>query len=231
MAKRWAEWLAVSHLSCVEIEPEGDARAAVIWLHGLGANGHDFEPVVPELRLPEKLAVRFVFPHAPAIPVTINNGFVMPAWYDITDLNSIGHRVDEEGLLRSAEAVRTLVDREMGRGIDSRRIALAGFSQGGAVSYQAALTCPSPLAGLLVLSAYFATARSIRPNPANAGLPIRIYHGTADPVVPEVLGRESRDALIGMGYRPVYNTYPMQHAVCPEEIADISAALREWFSQ
>ncbi|MEJ2761716.1 MAG: dienelactone hydrolase family protein [Gammaproteobacteria bacterium] len=218
------------HLPCVEIEPAGDARAAVIWLHGLGANGHDFEPVVPELRLPGELAVRFVFPHAPAIPVTINNGFVMPAWYDITEM-SIGHKVDEEGLLRSAGAVKALLDRERERGIDSRRIVLAGFSQGGAVGYQAALTYPSPLAGLLVLSAYFATVGSIRIDPANAGLPIRIYHGTADPIVPEALGRESRDALIDMGYRPEYKTYPMQHAVCPEEIADISAALREWLSQ
>jgi phospholipase/carboxylesterase len=218
------------HLPCVEIEPAGDARAAVIWLHGLGANGHDFEPVVPELRLPGELAVRFVFPHAPAIPVTINNGFVIPAWYDITEM-SIGHKVDEEGLLRSAGAVKALLDRERERGIDSRRIVLAGFSQGGAVGYQAALTYPSPLAGLLVLSAYFATVGSIRIDPANAGLPIRIYHGTADPIVPEALGRESRDALIDMGYRPEYKTYPMQHAVCPEEIADISAALREWLSQ
>jgi phospholipase/carboxylesterase len=218
------------HLPCVEIEPAGDARAAVIWLHGLGANGHDFEPVVPELHLPGELAVRFVFPHAPAIPVTINNGFVMPAWYDITEM-SIGHKVDEEGLLRSAGAVKALLDRERERGIDSRRIVLAGFSQGGAVGYQAALTYPSPLAGLLVLSAYFATVGSIRIDPANAGLPIRIYHGTADPIVPEALGRESRDALIDMGYRPEYKTYPMQHAVCPEEIADISAALREWLSQ
>jgi phospholipase/carboxylesterase len=220
----------VSNLPCVEVEPENQARAAVIWLHGLGANGHDFEPVVPELHLPRELAVRFVFPHAPAMPVTINNGYVMPAWYDITEM-SIGHKVDIQGLLQSADAIRALVDREGERGIDSRRIVIAGFSQGGAVGYQVALTYPEPLAGLLALSAYFATATTIRPDTANASLPISIYHGTADPIVPEYLGRESRDALVRMGYRPEYKTYPMQHAVCMEEIADISRVLQTWLAQ
>jgi phospholipase/carboxylesterase len=220
----------VSNLPCVEVEPENQARAAVIWLHGLGANGHDFEPVVPELHLPRELAVRFVFPHAPAMPVTINNGYVMPAWYDITEM-SIGHKVDIQGLLQSADAIRALVDREGERGIDSRRIVIAGFSQGGAVGYQVALTYPEPLAGLLALSAYFATATTIRPDTANASLPISIYHGTADPIVPEYLGRESRDALVRMGYRPEYKTYPMQHAVCMEEIADISRVLQAWLAQ
>lgn len=220
----------MSHLPCVEVEPESEARAAVIWLHGLGANGHDFEPVVPELHLPRELAVRFVLPHAPAMPVTINNGYVMPAWYDITEM-SIGQNVDIQGLLRSADAVRLLIEREVERGIDSRRIVIAGFSQGGAVSYQVALTHPEPLAGLLALSAYFATATTIRPDAANASLPVSIYHGTADPIVPEYLGRESRDALVSMGYRPDYKTYPMQHAVCMEEIADISRVLQAWLAQ
>jgi phospholipase/carboxylesterase len=220
----------VSNLPCVEVEPENQARAAVIWLHGLGANGHDFEPVVPELHLPRELAVRFVFPHAPAMPVTINNGYVMPAWYDITEM-SIGHKADIQGLLQSADAIRALVDREGERGIDSRRIVIAGFSQGGAVGYQVALTYPEPLAGLLALSAYFATATTIRPDTANASLPISIYHGTADPIVPEYLGRESRDALVRMGYNPEYKTYPMQHAVCMEEIADISRVLQAWLAQ
>jgi phospholipase/carboxylesterase len=219
----------VSHLPCVEVEPESEARAAVIWLHGLGANGHDFEPVVPELHLPRELAVRFVLPHAPAMPVTINNGYVMPAWYDITEM-SIGQNVDIQGLLRSADAIRLLIEREAERGIDSRRIVIAGFSQGGAVGYQVALTHPEPLAGLLALSAYFATATTIRPDAANASLPISIYHGTADPIVPEYLGRESRDALLSMGYRPDYKTYPMQHAVCMEEIADISRVLQTWLA-
>jgi phospholipase/carboxylesterase len=216
-------------LPCVEVGPESQARASVIWLHGLGANGHDFEPVVPELHLPQELAVRFVFPHAPAMPVTINNGYVMPAWYDITEM-SIGQNVDIQGLLRSADAVRLLIDREVERGIDSRRIVIAGFSQGGAVGYQVALTHPEPLAGLLALSAYFATATTIHPDPANVSLPVSIYHGTADPIVPEFLGRESRDALVRLGYRPDYKTYPMQHAVCMEEITDISRVLQAWLS-
>ena len=216
-------------MPCVEVGPESQARASVIWLHGLGANGHDFEPVVPELHLPQELAVRFVFPHAPAMPVTINNGYVMPAWYDITEM-SIGQNVDIQGLLRSADAVRLLIDREVERGIDSRRIVIAGFSQGGAVGYQVALTHPEPLAGLLALSAYFATATTIHPDPANVSLPVSIYHGTADPIVPEFLGRESRDALVRLGYRPDYKTYPMQHAVCMEEITDISRVLQAWLS-
>ena len=219
----------MSHLPCVEVGPESQARASVIWMHGLGANGHDFEPVVPELHLPQELAVRFVFPHAPAMPVTINNGYVMPAWYDITEM-SIGQNVDIQGLLRSADAVRLLIDREVERGIDSRRIVIAGFSQGGAVGYQVALTHPEPLAGLLALSAYFATATTIHPDPANVSLPVSIYHGTADPIVPEFLGRESRDALVRLGYRPDYKTYPMQHAVCMEEITDISRVLQAWLS-
>jgi phospholipase/carboxylesterase len=217
------------HLPCVEIEPAAKARAAVIWLHGLGANGHDFEPIVPELHLPAEYAIRFVFPHAPAMPVTVNNGYVMPAWYDITEM-SIGHEIDAEGLLRSADAIRVLIDREIDRGVDSRSVVIAGFSQGGAVSYQVALSYPEPLAGLLALSAYFATAGSIQPHSANADLPIRIYHGTADPIVPESLGRESRDELVKLGFQPEYKTYPMQHAVCGEEIADISSALQEWLA-
>ena len=150
-----------SYLTCVEIEPSTPATASVLWLHGLGADGHDFEPIVPELRLPRDAGVRFVFPNAPAIPVTINGGMVMPAWYDILALD-IGRHVDEQQLRQSADAVAALVDREIERGIDSRRIVIAGFSQGGAVAYQLALSDPRPLAGLLVLSAYFPTARTIR---------------------------------------------------------------------
>ena len=132
----------MDYLPCVEVEPQRTADAAVIWLHGLGADGHDFEPVVPELRLPDSAAVRFIFPHAPSISVTINNGIVMPAWYDILDM-SIEKKVDEEQLLLAAEKIRTLIDREIERGIDSSRIVIAGFSQGGAVGYQTALTYPN----------------------------------------------------------------------------------------
>lgn len=221
--------MTMSYLPCVEIEPETAAGAAVIWLHGLGANGHDFEPIVPELHLPEEMAVRFVFPHAPARPVTVNNGYVMPAWYDIASM-TIDEKRDEEGLMQSAESVRKLVDRERERGIAADRIVLAGFSQGGAVAYQVALTYPETLAGMLALSTYLANGDSIRPHPANSALPIRIYHGRDDPIVPESLGRKSYSVLENMGYRPEYKTYPMQHAVCAEEIEDISRALQEWLA-
>jgi len=219
----------MSFLSCVEIEPDAVADAAVIWLHGLGADGHDFEPIVPELRLSPEMAVRFVFPHAPARPVTINNGYVMPAWYDITGIN-IDEDTDVEGLKQSAESVRKLVKRERERGINSERIVLAGFSQGGAVAYQVALAYSERLAGMLALSTYLADREGLRPHPANRGLPIQIYHGTADPVVPEPLGSKSYSLLVGMGYRAEYKTYPMQHAVCADEIKDISKALRGWLS-
>ncbi|MBP8925022.1 MAG: alpha/beta fold hydrolase [Pseudomonadales bacterium] len=215
----------MSYLPCIEIEPVLAARAAVIWLHGLGADGHDFEPIVPELRLPRELAVRFVFPNAPSIPVTINGGMRMPAWYDILDV-SIGRRVDETGLLASAAAIRALVDREIERGIDSRSIVLAGFSQGGAVAYQVALTHPQPLAGLLALSSYFATALSIVPHPANRGLPIEIHHGSHDPMVAEELGHQAHSTLLAMGYKADYRTYPMEHNVCAEQIPDISRWLQ-----
>lgn len=215
----------MSYLACVEIEPESTADAAVIWLHGLGADGHDFEAVVPELNLPASAPIRFIFPHAPSMPVTINGGMVMPAWYDILEMN-IELKHDEQQLLKSADAISKLIDREIERGIDSRRIIIAGFSQGGAVGYQSALTYPKPLAGLLGLSSYFATSQSIVYNPANDELPIQIFHGTADPVVPESLGQQSYDLLIEKGYQANYKTYSMEHSVCMDEIADISTWLQ-----
>jgi phospholipase/carboxylesterase len=213
-------------LTCVEIEPATTATASVLWLHGLGADGHDFEPIVPELRLPRDSAVRFVFPNAPSIPVTINGGMVMPAWYDILAMD-VGREIDERQLLQSAAAVSMLVDREIERGIDSHRIVIAGFSQGGAVAYQLALSYPRPLAGLLVLSAYFPTARSIALHPANRSLPIQVCHGSLDPVVPEELGHQAHQTLLAMGYAAGYRTYPIGHSVCPQEIGDISRWLQE----
>jgi len=199
--------------------------ASVIWLHGLGADGHDFEPVVPALGLPEDLQVRFIFPHAPSMPVTVNGGYVMPAWYDILEIN-IERDVDLDQLCMSAERIQAFIERETDRGIDSDRIVVAGFSQGGAVAYEAALTYPEPLAGLLGLSTYFATAKTISIDSANSQLPIQLMHGIYDPVVPEQLGRLSVQALTDMGFKPGYKTYPMEHAVCPEEIADISRWLQ-----
>ena len=212
----------MDYLPAVEIEyPQGrDINASIIWLHGLGADGNDFAPIVPQLRLPDGLAVRFIFPHAPSIPVTINNGFVMPAWYDIKELD-IDRHVDEEQLKQSAAWVHDLIDREIERGIPASRIIIAGFSQGGAVSFEAGLSYGSPLAGIMALSTYFATADSIEINPVQNTLPILICHGTHDPVVPEVLGRKSVATLQNLGFNPEYISSPMEHAVCPEQIRDI----------
>jgi phospholipase/carboxylesterase len=212
-------------LPCIEKEPETPANAAVIWLHGLGADGNDFVPIIPELRLPANMAVRFVFPNAPSIPVTINGGYRMPAWYDITAMD-IERKVDTGQLIASAEQIRLLIDRETDRGIPSDRIVLAGFSQGGAVAYQTALTHMYPLAGLLCLSTYFATGDTITPNSANREIPIKICHGTLDPMVAVQLGKAACQRLSDMGYTVDYSEYPMEHAVCPDEIADISRWLQ-----
>ncbi len=212
----------MDYLPCVEVEPAADATAAVIWMHGLGADGHDFEPIVPHLGLTDVAPVRFVFPHAPSIPVTINNGYVMPAWYDIREMN-LEREPDEVQLRASAQTVGLLVEREIERGIDSRRIVIAGFSQGGAVGYELALTYSKPLAGLVAISTYFATQNSIATVAANEGLPILICHGTHDPMVPEPHGEASYRRLVEMGYAAEYRTYPVQHGVDLQEIEDIGA--------
>jgi len=211
-------------LDYIEIEPKQTAVASVIWLHGLGASGHDFEPVVPELQLPADLPVRFVFPHAPNIPVTVNGGMVMPAWYDILAMD-IDRKVDESGVLASADAVDALIERELARGIPSSRIIIAGFSQGGAVAYQCALRHPKPLAGLLTLSTYM--AMPVSPSNANAQLPVMVCHGSRDPVVPEQLGQRAVASLKAMGLNPEYRSYPMEHMVCLEQIRDIGEWIRE----
>jgi len=215
----------MSFLPCIDIEPKTPATATVILLHGLGADGNDFVPIVSEMRLPSTMAVRFIFPNAPSIPITINGGYVMPAWYDITEM-TIDRKIDTKQLIDSAEEIRRLIDREIDRGIPSSRIVLAGFSQGGAVSYQTALTYMQPLAGLLCMSTYFATKDAITPNSANKDLPILICHGTRDPMVPERMGQEAQERLTGMGYSVEYKSYPVEHSVCPEEIADISQWLQ-----
>jgi len=194
-------------------------------MHGLGADGNDFVPLVSELQLPESMSVRFIFPNAPAIPITINNGFVMPAWYDITEMN-IDRKIDTAQLIDSAEKVRLLVDREIDRGISSDRIVVAGFSQGGAVAYQTALTYMQPLAGLLCLSSYFATHQTITLNSANKNLPVMVCHGSHDPMVPERMGRAAVQALEADDYEVEYRCYPMDHSVCAQEIADISLWLQ-----
>ena len=210
----------MNYLPCVEVEPSETATAAVIWMHGLGADGHDFEPMVPHLSLTDIAPVRFVFPHAPAIPVTINNGYVMPAWYDIREMN-LEREVDEVQLRASAAAVGRLIDREIERGVDSQRIVIAGFSQGGAVGYELALTYAQPLAGLVAISTYFATQNSIAPVAANERIPILVCHGTRDPMVAESHGESSYRRLLEMGYSAEYRTYAVEHGVDLQEITEI----------
>ena len=215
-------------LPAIEMESPNGAvvNASIIWLHGLGADGSDFAPLVPQLGLPDSFGIRFIFPNAPSIPVSINNGFVMPAWYDIKEVD-IDRHVDEEQLKQSAAGVHALINREIERGVDSSRIIVAGFSQGGAVSYEAGLTYPKPLAGIMALSTYFATATSIKVNPIQNSMPILICHGSMDPVVSEALGLKSAATLKNLGFAPEYNSYPMEHSLCPQQIMDIAA----WMSR
>lgn len=213
-------------LPAIEQETRPSPDASVIWLHGLGADGHDFAPIVPQLRLPARAAVRFIFPHAPSMPVTVNGGYIMPAWYDIMEMQ-IDRRVDVQGVLASAEKIRAFIDREIERGIDSRRIVVAGFSQGGAVAYQAVLSCDRPLGGLLAMSTYLATADILDYQAVNKQMPILVQHGEDDPIVPERLGRKAVTRLVKEGYRVSWQSYPMEHAVCPAQIVDIGDWLRE----
>ncbi|HET8706203.1 MAG TPA: carboxylesterase [Pseudomonadales bacterium] len=212
-------------LSTIELEVNGPATAAVIWLHGLGADGNDFVPVVAELDLPATLGVRFIFPNAPAIPVTINAGYIMPAWYDILALSE-ERKINQAQFLASAAQVAALIEAEIARGIPSERIVLAGFSQGGAVAYQTALSFPRPLAGLLALSTYLINHAQFTPHPANKHLPIQILHGRFDSVVQESMGKLAFARLTELGYPVDYKNYPMEHELSLSEIADISTWLQ-----
>ena len=213
-------------LPCVEIEPATPATASVIWLHGLGADGHDFEPIVPELRLPPALAIRFIFPHAPQIPVTVNGGRMMPAWYDLFELG-VERKFNAGQLLASAAAVHRLIDREIERGVVADRIFLAGFSQGGAVNFQAGLTYDKPLGGMMALSTYFPSAAAVQVHPANAQLPILLCHGTADDVLPIQMAINTKRYLEGLKLAPDFRTYFMAHSLCPDEIDDMAAFLQK----
>jgi phospholipase/carboxylesterase len=213
----------------VQIETGENPKGSVIWLHGLGADGHDFEPIVPELRLPDSLPLRFVFPHAPVRPVTLNGGMSMRAWYDVLSFDRDGP-ADEAGILESAGIVNSLIDREIERGIDIRRIVVAGFSQGGAIAIHVALRSADRLAGLMALSTYmpipkyFQTEVVDNPDCGDLSLPIFMAHGSFDPVLSMELGRASADLLIDTGFKVQWHDYPMAHAVCAEEINDI----RDW---
>jgi phospholipase/carboxylesterase len=209
----------------IEIETAPAPDAAVIWLHGLGADGTDFEPVVPELHLPPRLRLRFVFPHAPVRPVTINMGMPMRAWYDILQMG--GGREDEAGIRASQELLEGLIEREQGRGVTAQRIVLAGFSQGGAIVLQTGLRYAQRLGGILALSTYLPLAGTLdaERSAANRGLPVFMAHGTHDPMIHIKRARESRAALEALGYMVQWQEYAMPHAVCGEEIADIAAWL------
>lgn len=213
-------------LSAVEIETGDDPEAAVVWLHGLGADGHDFEPIVPALALPKTLAVRFVFPHAPRRPVTINMGMVMRAWYDVPSLE-LDHQQDERGIRESTALIGDLLSRLRERGIASARTVLAGFSQGGAIAYHAGLRHPERLAGVMVLSAYLPLQHTLATEAAaaNRDVPILQCHGTYDAMVPASLGRTSAEHLSALGYDVDFRTYPAEHSLHPREVADIGAFL------
>ncbi len=211
-------------LETVEVSLPGAPRLAVIWLHGLGADGHDFEPIVPDLAL--GCPVRFVFPHAPVRSVTVNGGMAMRAWYDIFGFG-VDYREDAAGIRASAAAVTQLIDREVERGVPAERIVLAGFSQGGAIALHTALREPRPLAGVLALSTYLPLASLLAQerSAANAEIPIFMAHGSADGVLPLAMAEASRRALEAAGYAVDWHVYPMAHSVCLEEVRAIATWL------
>jgi phospholipase/carboxylesterase len=213
----------VALLEAIEIETAPKPDAAVVWMHGLGADGHDFEPIVPELRLPAATRVRFVFPHAPLRPVTINQGHVMRAWYDIRALAGV-RREDEAGVRQSARQVEALLARERQRGIAPGRIVVAGFSQGGAMALHVGLRHPDRLAGILALSCYLPLANAVDTElaPANRDVPIFWAHGLHDPMIPQAMAEQGRAQLGELGFRIDWHQYPIPHSVSAEEIADVA---------
>jgi phospholipase/carboxylesterase len=210
----------------IEIESAPQPTAAVIWLHGLGADGNDFANLVPELDLSACPPIRFIFPHAPTLPVTINGGYVMPAWYDIRGADLVS-RQDAEGIQKSALAISALIENEISRGIAAENIVLAGFSQGCAMALHTGLRFPKRLAGVMALSGYLPLAETFAAerHAANAATPIFMAHGSQDPVVVPARGEASRDLLTSLGYAVHWHTYPMPHSVHPREVADISTFL------
>jgi phospholipase/carboxylesterase len=214
-------------LETLELETGPRPTAAVIWLHGLGADGYDFEPIVPELDLPAAPAVRFVFPHAPMRPITINGGAVMRGWYDVMSLEG-ARREDDAGVRASQASVEELIAREMARGVPTARLVLAGFSQGGAIALQTGLRHPERLAGIMALSTYLPLAATLtaEASPANRDVPIFMAHGRDDSLIPIERATVSREALRAAGYKIEWHDYAMEHAVCREEIEDVAAWLR-----
>ncbi len=207
-------------LPCVEIETGANPSAAVIWLHGLGADGNDFAPIVPELGLPADLAVRFIFPHAPTMPITCNNGYVMRAWYDIVHFDQISRQADVNGVKTSVEHVRAIITDQNAKGIPTSRIILAGFSQGGAIAYTAGLTHPDALAGIVCLSTYLPAEELLSKETIanNQATPLLAAHGSHDPVVGISLGEKAKQYVADLGVNVTWQTYPIQHSVCLPEI-------------
>ena len=210
-------------LDSLQVEAAPHPTAAVIWMHGLGADGHDFEPIVPELGLPARPAIRFVFPHAPLRPVTINQGHVMRAWYDIRALAGV-RREDEAGVRQSAQQVEALIERERQRGIAPGRLVLAGFSQGGAMALHVGLRHRERLAGVLALSCYLPLAATLatEASAVNRDVPIFWAHGVHDPMIPLAMAEHGREQVAALGYPIEWHQYPMPHSVSAEEIADIA---------
>jgi phospholipase/carboxylesterase len=215
-------------LPALEVETAANAKFSVIWLHGLGADGSDFVPVIPMLGLPAEPGVRFIFPHAPMMPVTCNAGYVMRAWYDIVDFDGMQRQVDESGIRDSREAIRRLIARENRRGVPARNIFVAGFSQGGAIAYTTGLTHPERLAGIIALSTYIPLPDLLAADfdEANRDLPVFAAHGDEDEVVPHPLGLQARDLLRLYTRCASWTTYPIPHSVSEAELTDIGAWLR-----
>jgi phospholipase/carboxylesterase len=222
-------------LETIEIETAPNPTASVIWMHGLGADGNDFAPVVPELGLGDLLGIRFIFPHAPMMPVTINNGLMMRAWYDVTyeDLEGRSRKnPDEKGVRASQAAIEKLIARENLRGVPARKIVVAGFSQGGAIALHTGLRHSERLAGVMALSTYLPLADSLpaEASAANKDLPIFLAHGTYDAVIPFAMATASHTKLGERNYPVEWHQYPMEHSVCMNEIADIGKWLRMVFT-
>ena len=217
-------------LETIEIETGKNPAAAVIWMHGLGADGNDFVPIVDQLAL-SGTPVRFIFPHAPMRAVTINNGYVMRAWYDVSfgDLEGKSRRADEGGVRESEKLIGALIEQEIERKISSKNILLAGFSQGGAIALHTGLRYPQKLAGIMALSTYLPSADSLHREgtPENKSTPIFMAHGVFDPVIPLVMGAGSMTFMTGLGYAVEWKQYPMQHSVCAQEVADVGTWLRK----
>ncbi|MDO6746307.1 alpha/beta hydrolase [Gilvimarinus sp. 1_MG-2023] len=212
-----------ANLECLTLENPnaGDSDACVIWLHGLGASCNDFANLLPELQLDENASIRFIFPQAPTMPVTVNSGYEMPAWYDLLSLD-VNRKFNAEHLSQASAAIADIIERQIAAGIDSTRILIAGFSQGGAVAYDVALNSTKPLAGLMALSTYFATSATCHFAGQNQRLPISVQHGLQDDVVLPELADKAEAILAEHNYDTTSHRYPMAHEVCREQIADIS---------